>query len=149
MGTITIRNSVGLTEKEFIPEIMERAFAFVKEKYPNVNFDKVDFIFSGSFSRGRYYRNAQADCKYKAPTVQIPTKRDDELLYWKPSTGMVREEVTGVGRFDVTCSCIIHELTHHAQYEEDRSRGELETTQNELDYFKKYRPDVYELFMNK
>lgn len=145
---ITIRNSVAQCDKVFIPEIIERALTFIKEKYPTVNFEKVDLIFSSSLSRGRYYRNEEADCKYKAPTCQIPTRREDERMYWKPSLGMVRDMVQDVGRFDVTCACIIHELTHHAQYELGMNRGELETTKNELEYYKKFRPDVYELFMN-
>ncbi len=145
---VTIRNSVALYDRQFLPEIMDRALSFVKEIYPTVDFDKVDFVFSGSFCRGRYYRNGKNNATYKAPTVQIPTNRDYELMYWKPSLGMYRNQVDNVGRYDVTCSIIIHELTHHAQYELGKNHGELETTANELAYFKKFVPDVYALFMN-
>lgn len=145
---ITIRNSVSLNDRQYLPEIMDRVLSFVKEKYPTVDFGKVDFIFSGSFSRGRYYRNEHENAKYKNPTVQIPTQRENELMYFKPSLGMYRNQVDNVGRFDVTASCIVHELTHHAQYELGKNHGELETTLNELEYYKKFSPDVYALFMN-
>lgn len=145
---ITIRKSVSLTDREYLPEIMDRALTFMGAKYPSVNFNKVDFIFSGSFRRGRYYRNEKANAKYTNPTVQIPTQRDYELMYWKPSLGMIRNQVDNVGRYDVTASCIVHELTHHAQYELGKNHGEVETTQNELEYYKEFRPDVYALFMN-
>lgn len=145
---ITIRNSVSQTDREYLPEIIERALGFMQAKYPNVNFGKVDFIFSGSLSRGRYYRNEKANAKYTNPTVQIPTSSDYELMYWKPSLGMIRNQVDNVGRYDVTASCIVHELTHHAQYELGKNHGEVETTRNELEYYKEFRPDVYILFMN-
>lgn len=145
---ITIRNSVSLYDREYLPEIMERSLTFMKAKYPSVDFNKVDFIFSGSFSRGRYYRNEKANAKYTNPTVQIPTQRQHEIMYWKPSLGMYRNQVDNVGRYDVTASCIVHELTHHAQYELKKNHGEVETTLNELEYYKEFRPDVYALFMN-
>ena len=145
---ITIRKSVLNSAKENIPTMLERALEFLKEKYPDVNFENVDVIFSGSGCRGRYYRNDVLNAKYKRPQIFVPTQRKDELMYWKPSLGMVREEVSNVGAFDVTTACIIHELTHHMQYEKNLVKGELETTRNELEYYKKYRPDVYELFMN-
>ena len=146
--TITIRKSVSKYDKENLSEILNRALCFVKNKYPNVDFSGVDVIFSGSFSRARYYRNDHKDSTYQRPCIQIPTNRDDVILYWKPSLGMVRDRVNEVGRWDVTCACIIHELTHHAQYEENKNKGEVETTNNELEYLKEFRPDVYELFMN-
>lgn len=145
---VTIRNSVAKSDREYLPEILEKALSFVKQKYPNVDFDKVDVIFSGTVRRGKYFRNDE-NSKYTRPCIQVPTNREGEYLYWKPSLGMVRKTVEDVGRYDTTCSCIIHELTHHAQYEENRSKGELETTMNQLEYHKTFRPDVYELFMNE
>ena len=144
---ITIRKSVLPSAKENIPLIIERALAFLSAKFPTVNFDNVDLIFSGSGRRGRYFRNEKECAKYNRPTAFIPTQRKDELLYWKPSLLMVRDTVTNVGAFDVATACLIHELTHHMQYEKNIRRGELETTKNELEYYKQYRPDVYQLFM--
>lgn len=145
----TIRKSVSRNMQEQIPQLFERALSFMRAKYPDIDFENVDFIFTGAGRRGRYYRNEVLNAKHMKPTVFAPTHRIHELMYFKPSLGMVRQEVKEVGCEDVFVSCIIHELTHHVQYERgDNRRGELETTANELEYYKQFRPDVYELFMN-
>lgn len=145
---VTIRKSVSQSDREGIEQALSRSLNFMKSKYPSVDFDKVDFIFSGTGSRGRYFRNEEANAEYKAPCVFVPTQREDEIMYWKPSLGMVRDTVKDVGRFDVMASCVVHELTHHVQYETGLNKGEVLTTENELLYYKEFRPDVYELFMN-
>ena len=142
---ITIRKSVAQCDKENIPSQLDKALNWMKSKYPNVDFD-VDFIFSGAVRNSKYYRNGEQNSNYTKPTVQIETNRDNHLIYWKPSLGITRKEVTGVGREDVTVCAIIHELTHHVQYETGLPKGEVLTTQNELEWLKEFRPDVYELF---
>lgn len=39
---------------------------------------------------------------------------------------------------------IVHELTHHVQYEKGLPKGELLTTSNELEYLSQYYPDLRE-----
>ena len=38
---------------------------------------------------------------------------------------------------------LVHELTHHAQYELNTPKGELETTKNELAYLQEFHPETY------
>jgi hypothetical protein len=141
---VTIRNSVPRGLVDQIPAFIEKAVSWLQVKYPSVDFTTTEYIFSGSYSRSRYYRN-QVECgKYLAPNTCIGT-RDDLYLYDKKSLNVSKKATTGlkVGREIQILCALVHELTHHAQYELNLNRGELETTRNELEYLKEFHPEVY------
>jgi len=132
------------------------AIDFLRRYYPDVNFTNVDYIFSATLSRSRYFRNEGLHqgmttrsghlidvSKYPRPVVQICT-RSMLNLYSKPSLGMVRNHVRAGAQVQTMCA-LIHELTHHAQYELGvRLGNELDTTEHELDWLKEFSPRHYD-----
>lgn len=135
---ITIRKSVPPTLKKNINRCINIAKQFVQQKYPEVSFDNVDYIFSSTSSRSRYFRNEDNDNpKYDKPVVQICT-RGHLYLYEKRSLKLDKYEAY-VGTTAQTLCALIHELTHHAQYEQNHRKGnELDTTTNEVEFLRKY-----------
>lgn len=142
----TIRKSVNRVVAEKIPDYIGIATNWLKGIYPDVNFDNVDYIFSNSYNRSRYFRNAsKLNDKYLAPTVCIST-RPELYLYDKKSLGMTSTMQFVGTEVQVLCA-LIHELTHHVQYEQNVRKGnELDTTRNELNFLKENYPSVYQSF---
>lgn len=129
MRSIIIRNSAAKHKTEIFNAI-ERAYGFMCSRY-GYHFDNIDFIFSTSFCRSRYYRNNEHS-KYKRPTVQIAV-RHRLYLYERKTLGYSANGLP-IG-FELQMACaIVHELTHHMQHEKNRNRGEVETTANEIDF---------------
>ncbi len=142
----TIRNSVNSKVKDQIDFLLEFALIWMKDKYESVNFDNIDFIFSNSFSRARYFRNTNND-RYPNPVVCIST-RSTLYLYNKPSLGM-KKTTCFVGSDIQILSALIHELTHHIQYETGlRIGNETDTTKNELLFLQQYSIDDYNEIIN-
>lgn len=141
----TIRKSVRLEIANKIPELINEALIWMKSKYPTVNFSNTDFIFSAGYNRSRYFRNKKKDAKYLTPNTCIST-RATLMLYEMKSLGIKKNRVFTGSEVQIV-SALIHELTHHAQYEQNRSRGELETTANEVQYLKEAHPKFYNKIM--
>lgn len=141
----TIRKSVRSDIADKIPQLVNDALGWMKVKYPEVNFDSVDFIFSAAYNRSRYFRNEKANAKYLSPNACIST-RATLMLYEMKSLGIKKNKVF-TGSIPQMMCALIHELTHHAQYEQKRSRGELETTANELQYLKENHLNFYNKIM--
>ncbi|NBX97258.1 hypothetical protein EBQ81_00125 [bacterium] len=135
---ITCRKSVRQELVARIPELLDEAMTWMKAKYPSVDFGKVEFIFSGSYNRSRYFRNElnpqRGLGKYIAPNACIST-RAWLILYDMKSLCLKKTKLFVGSEIQMVCA-LIHELTHHAQYELGLPTGELETTRNELDYLK-------------
>ena len=114
-------------------------------KYPTVNFTTTEFIFSGSYNRSRYFRNelkaGQGVGKYLAPNACISTRA--WLILYKMKTLCLKRTKLFVGSEIQMACALIHELTHHAQYELGLPTGELETTRNELEYLKEFHPEYH------
>jgi hypothetical protein len=141
---ITIRNSVPRGLVDQIPTLIQKAVSWLQAKYPSVDFTTTEYIFSGNYTRSRYYRNEVECGKYLAPNTCISTT-DCLRLYNKKSLNVSKKAIRGftINReVNILCS-LVHELTHHAQYELNLNRGELETTKNELEYLKEFHPDIY------
>jgi len=139
---ITFRKNINEFEKKWLEQSILAAQDYLKKLYDNPNFENLDYIFSKTYSRSRYFRNEVADGKYKTPTCCIAI-RNIIYLYPKESLKLKRYYITGVNtNIAVMCS-LIHELTHHIQYNEKRTCSELETTKNEVEYLKAYHPYYY------
>jgi hypothetical protein len=124
-------------------ESIEKAMAWIHRKYPTVNFTGVDIAF-GKGCRCRYFRNADRP-KYGRPYVFIATNIYDVSLYDMKTLGLKRTTVyTGAEVYIETG--IVHELTHHVQYETGMPTGELLTTKNELEYLRDHYPDIHAKF---
>lgn len=141
---ITIRKNVPQFIREDIEGSLGKAINFMKGKYPDVDFD-VDFIFQYSSSRSRYFRNNNKDSKYTKPTATICT-RSLLMLYDMKSLNIVRNTLDTDNHIQIECS-IVHELTHHVQYEKGLAIGELLTTSNELEYLKNNYFEVWDYLM--
>lgn len=141
MSTI-IRKSVRPEIEALIPALMVTALDWMKAKYLDVDFDKCDFIFSAGYNRSRYFRNELANAKYLNPNVCIST-RARLMLYDKPSLGVKKNNIFTGSSVQMVCA-LIHELTHHVQYERNERKGnETDTTANELEYLQQFHPNYY------
>jgi hypothetical protein len=143
MKTI-IRKSVRNEITKAIPELLDSSLCWMKSKYANVNFENIEYIFSNSFNRSRYFRNAN-NVKYQTPTICIHTTKVIGLYDMK-TLKIKKRFIIGDTKTQIMCA-LIHELTHHMQYELGLAKGELETTRNELDYLKQYHPSYYNKMM--
>lgn len=143
MKTI-IRKSVRNEITQAIPELLINSLSWMKSKYANVNFENVEYIFSNSYNRSRYFRNAN-DVKYSTPTICIHTTKILGLYDMK-TLKIKKRFIVGDYKAQIMCA-LIHELTHHMQYELGLPKGELETTRNELEYLKEYHPSYYNKIM--
>lgn len=143
MKTI-IRKSVCNEISKAIPELLDTSLCWMKSKYANVNFENVEYIFSNSFNRSRYFRNAN-NVKYVAPTICIHTTKILGLYDMK-TLNIKKRFIVGDKKAQIICA-LIHELTHHVQYELELPKGELLTTSNELEYLKEYYPTYYNKMM--
>lgn len=143
MKTI-IRKSVRNEITQAIPELLTNSLTWMKSKYANVNFENVEYIFSNSYNRSRYFRNAN-DVKYSTPTICIHTTKILGLYDIK-TLKIKKRFIVGDYKAQIMCA-LIHELTHHMQYELELPKGELETTRNELEYLKEYHPSYYNKMM--
>jgi hypothetical protein len=142
MQNLTIRKSVTDIIKADVPKLINDALVWMKSKYPTVNFGNVEYIFSGGYNRSRYFRNELKNAKYLAPNVCICT-RATLYLYDKKSLGIKKRKLF-VGSTVQIMSSLVHELTHHVQYETGIRKGnELDTTANELEYLKEYHLAIY------
>ena len=135
---VTIRKSVRQKIKDQIPLVLNSALDWMGDKYPNVDFRKADFIFSSGYCRSRYFRNGGE----RRPTVCIST-RVTLMLYDMKSLG-IKNNSMFVGSGVQMTAALIHELTHHVQYENGLNKGELLTTSNELEYLKDNHNKYYE-----
>jgi hypothetical protein len=140
---ITIRKSVKKEVTQNIPMFLDNALTWMKNKYPDINFSYIDYIFSGASCRSRYFRNNESlNAKYLFPCVCICT-REQLYLYSKPSLGMKKTSIWTGAQIQIECA-LIHELTHHVQYELNTRKGnETDTTANELTYLKEFYPEDY------
>jgi hypothetical protein len=139
---VTIRSSVNKTMRERIPEIIEHTHAWLKTKYPAVDFDGVDLIFTAGARGSKYFNNKNGSGKYTRPAAQISIWYDI-ILYEMKSLKLKRYKLYVGNEINTACA-IVHELTHHAQHVEGRGSGELETTRNEVEYLQAFHPDIYE-----
>jgi len=141
---LVIRNSVPRGLVENIPALVEKAIEWVQNKYPSVDFTTTEFIFSGAYKRSRYFRNEVECGKYLAPNTCIST-RERLYLYDKKTLNISKKATRGlkVGNEIQMMCALVHELTHHAQYELNTPKGELETTRNELAYLEEFHPETY------
>lgn len=141
MKNITIRKSVREDLANKLPNLIEKAIVWLRTKHPNVSFDNIEYIFSSNYNRSRYFRNEIKEGKYLLPNVCIST-RATLYLYNKKSLKLKKTAVYVGSDIQIMCA-LIHELTHHVQHEQKRTRSELETTKNEVLYLKENHLEIY------
>lgn len=117
--------------------LIQEATSFLETRYLFTNFEGIRYIF-GKGVRCRYFRNKNS---FEPPTVYI-SLRAKWYTYDKKSLGRTAKGIF-VGIENHTILGLIHELTHHLQYENGWNTGELETTRNEIEYAKEYLPKYY------
>lgn len=141
MITITRRNSVSVSVSATITGLTTDALKWMQEKYPDINFENINYIFSASYKRSRYFRNENNE-KHKTPTVCICT-RARLILYPKVRLNIKHNNLYVGSSVQIMCA-LIHELTHHVQYEKgERIGNETDTTKNELLYLQQHHLTIY------
>lgn len=137
-----------------VAEAIKLGTAFVFDKYGEKTFDDLILWVSPTCSRGMYYVNAKYPHKLfgHTPVARVSCKTR-LYLYEKASLGTYKQGVN-VGYAIETGCCIVHELTHHAQYKRlglsprgYAYGGEVETTANELAFLKQYYPEWYSMIV--
>lgn len=142
---ITIRKSVNEKIKLEIPNLINDTLFWMKNKYPDVNFNSVEFIFSSNFKGSSYFRNSDNN-KYPNPVVCISTRAT--LILYNMKRLKIKNTKLFVGsKIQMICA-LIHELTHHVQYENNLPKGELETTRNEIEYIALNHSKIYKKIMS-
>lgn len=132
--------------KTAIDTAIPQATEFLIGKYGPI-FDNVHLVFQPNAIRSRYFANKKTPHKdFGHEPVATISCRSELHLYTKNSLGKYKSGVN-VGPTIQICCAIIHELTHHYQYHVNIPRGELATTQNELEFLKLKYPDWYNLIM--
>lgn len=135
---ITIRKS-NLIHTDKIYSGIKIAKEFLSAKYPEANLQNVEFIFGGG-KRSRYFRNAN-NSKYTTPTVFICCR--SIWGTYKMKSLKVYADWIDVGIEKKIIFSLIHEMTHHIQYELQMPKGEKETTKNELEFCRIHYPEIY------
>jgi len=144
---IDFRKNISKFERSTLLPAIDEAKSFLRTIYGDqVNLENVNYIFNKGV-RSRYYRNEitneLVNCKYLLPNVCISV-RNDLILYQKKSLKLKNYQIKVDLYTQVICA-LIHELTHHIQYELNAPISELETTKNEVDYLKIYKPIYYRM----
>lgn len=141
---VTIRKAVPQKVKDSVMDSLEKVLVWMQGKYPSVDFTTTDFIFSNTYSRSRYFRNAE-NAKYTKPVTCVSTR--SALILYNLKSLRLKKAMLSVDNIIQIESSLVHELTHHAQYETgSRVGSEVETTQNELEYLRTFYPEIYQEF---
>lgn len=136
---VVFRKNISEDLKPQILNAIEKVKKFLTEKYPNTNLENVGYIFSKTYSRSRYFRNNEQSrkpnvCICARAKLYLYEKRSLKLKNYNAFIGIIPQ---------IECA-LVHELTHHVQYEQNYRKGnELDTTKNEVEYLKKYYPKQY------
>ncbi len=145
MKTIKINKTAERFQNE-INQAIELAYGFLTSRY-GWKFDNVQLWFTSTASRSRYYRNSDGENGGPVASIAIKTRT---YLYDMKSLGIrYRNEGLPVGYIISTAMSIIHELTHHVQYENKLPTGELETTRNEVEFLMQYDQELFNLYLRK
>jgi len=144
------RGGIPKAIKDKIPDWYQEALLWMMNKYPDVKFHNFDIVFSHNLNRGRYYRNKIGYKKGERPLIQIKTSIDQYGIWFynMKSLGILQNCIQPGIKISIQL-IIVHELTHHVQYERELPAGELLTTANELIYLRQL--DSYwfnKLFVN-
>lgn len=139
---IIIRKSFKLKET-FLEASIELAKQFLESQYPDKRcfkpYEEIRYIF-GKGTRARYFRNSKT---FDPPTVYI-NYTYMLYLYTKKTLKLDAGENGVYAGREVCVQCsLVHELTHHLQYEFGWNKGELETTKNEIEFLRQYHPDIH------
>lgn len=141
---IIIRPSAQRYEQE-INQAIEAALGFLTACY-GWHFDNVELYFSTELKRSTYWPN-ENNSKFTVPNalIQVETR----LSTYSIKTLGVAAHNLPVGIFIATTCNLIHELTHHVQYNTNRkTKGEMEPTWNELRWLTRHDPE-WKKFLTK
>jgi len=132
--------------EEPLKEGIRMGTEFVYEKYGKETFTDCVLLVRPDARNGCYYSNLSPHPKFETNPVAIISCRTHLYLYEKKRLGKYKQGLC-VG-YEICCAtCVVHELTHHAQFKRDRSSGELETTANEIEFIRKHHPYWYDMLM--
>lgn len=144
---ITIRKSINKFQARNIENNIQIAERFIENKYNiKINVTDLYYIFS-TYTRSRYFRNPLKSGKYTKPVIQIAVR--SKLFLYELKRLNIKNYKINLIDLDVAMICsLIHELTHHAQYELSLKKSELEACKNEIEYLKENHIFYYNLLIN-
>ena len=137
---VIIAKSISQKDTTIIRNSMSFALGYMREKYPDTNFNNIDFRF-GKGRNSKYWRNARRDDML--PCCQMALSYT--LYLYNMKSLKLKKTSAYVGRELALRSSLIHELTHHHQYEAGLATGELLTTSNEVEHLQKHAPEIYKI----
>lgn len=128
-----------------VNDSIEIAYGFMCAKY-GYRFQGITLVFRPvsrkSCFRRRWNNETESFDKCSAEIAMTP-----KIWFYKRATidkqfGQVRQGVN-IGYTLNMAAAIVHEFTHYIQYLENRKYSEVETTANELEFFKVCFPEWY------
>lgn len=142
---IVFRKSVPQSMHGQFLEWLDQAIAWMQTRHPETDFGSVGhYVFNRGGYRSRYYRRGRQ--AMRGPVVMVAWN-ECLSLYPMRSLGITTQKRIAVSPRVRVMSALIHELTHHHQYERGLPRGELLTTANELAWLGEEAPHVRAKFM--
>jgi len=146
-SSVVFRKSVPQSMHGEFLDWLSEALAWMRDKHPSTDFDSVQhYIFNRGGLRSRYYRNGRNELE--GPVVMIAWT-ECMSLYVMRSLGITTKKRLAVSPRVRIVSALIHELTHHHQYEHDLPRGEVLTTANQLNWLREVAPHIGEKFLSE
>jgi len=145
MNKIIYRGIVNY-QRDIFPAQIKIAKDYLRTVYDCPDFEDLEFILSSNCRGSNYYRNDNSVGKYITPTIRIAD--DFTLRLYKMKSLKLKRYKLMVGNYLNIICALVHELTHHIQHNEDRRKGELETTRNEVEFLREHYPDIYNKLRN-
>ena len=134
----TTARSIPMKQQKVFKEAFHVALKFIIEKYGNLNWD-VEIKLSNTcrFSKHAYWRKRDRPC-----IIRINGRRRKWYSYNRKTVGAMANGIPISQKTAYTLS-LIHELTHHVQYLQERQFSEVETTRNEIEFVSINHPDIF------
>jgi hypothetical protein len=144
---IVFRKSVPQSMHQEFLTWLDEALTWMRAKYPSTDFETVrHYVFNRGGSRSRYYREGRSGIS--GPLVMIAWTECMSLYVMRSLGITTRKRLAVPPRVRIVCA-LIHELTHHHQYEHGLPRGELLTTANELEWMREVVPQIRDKFLSE
>lgn len=134
---IHFRPSVTREMRELLPQMTLDAVLWMTQHYPDVDFSNITWEATGGSTKSRYFHREKRILVCHSGFVGFYRRACREIRGLRERVGTYRPSF-------VTPSIIVHELTHHVQYERNFHKGnETDTSLNELCWIREHRPGLF------
>ena len=134
---ISFRPSVTREMKELLPQMAADAVLWMTQHCPDVDFSSITWEATGGHIKSRYFHETKSVLVCHSGFVGFYRRACRDIKGLKEKIGTYHPSF-------VTTSIIVHELTHHVQYERNFHKGnETDTALNELCWMREHRPGLF------